>query len=73
MLDEQDPQAAALGYVADAARVDKERFKNYVAGSVCSNCMLYQAQPGDAAGPCTLFAGKLVAGPGWCTSWIKKA
>ena len=73
MLDEKDAQAAALGYVADASRVDKDKNKNYVAGSLCSNCNLYQGKTGDAMGPCTLFAGKNVAGPGWCSGWIKKA
>ncbi len=73
MLDEKDAQAVALGYVADASRVDKDKYKTYVAGSMCSNCNLYQGKAGDAAGPCTLFAGKNVAGPGWCSGWIKKA
>ena len=73
MLDEKDAQAVALAYVADASRVDKDKQKTYVAGSMCSNCNLYQGKAGDAAGPCTLFAGKNVAGPGWCSGWIKKA
>lgn len=73
MLDEKDAQAVALGYAADASRVDKDKYKTYVAGSMCSNCNLYQGKAGDAAGPCTLFAGKNVAGPGWCSGWIKKA
>lgn len=73
MLDEKDAQAVALGYVADASKVDKDKYKTYVGGSMCSNCNLYQAKAGDATGPCTLFAGKNVAGPGWCSGWIKKA
>ncbi|MCB2000043.1 MAG: high-potential iron-sulfur protein, partial [Rhodoferax sp.] len=27
----------------------------------------------DKAGGCPLFAGKQVAGPGWCSAWVKKA
>ena len=27
----------------------------------------------DAAGGCPLFAGKQVAGKGWCSAWAKKA
>lgn len=72
-LDEKDPQAVALGYVEDASRVDASKYKNYVAGSMCSGCMLYQGQSGDAAGPCGIFPGKQVAAKGWCTSWVKKA
>ena len=73
MLDEKDPQAVSLGYVEDATKADTARFKNYVAGTECSNCALYQGKVGDAAGPCPLFAGKSVAAKGWCTSWVKKA
>ena len=73
VLDEKDPQAVALGYVADAARVDKKKYPKYAAGQVCANCALYQGKPPDAAAPCTLFAGKSVAGKGWCSAWIKKA
>ena len=73
MLDEKDPQAVALGYVADAKRVDSKKYPKYAAGQICANCMLYQGKPADKAAPCTLFAGKLVAGPGWCSAWVKKA
>lgn len=73
MVDEKDPQAAALGYVADAKRVDTKKFPKYAAGQVCSNCAIYQGKPADKAGGCPLFAGKQVAGPGWCSAWVKKA
>lgn len=36
MVDEKDAQATALGYVEDATRADKVKFKTYVAGSQCS-------------------------------------
>ena len=73
MVDEKDPQAAALGYVADAARADKAKFKNFAAGQHCANCQLFQGKPDAAAGPCPLFAGKQVSGKGWCSAWAKKA
>ena len=72
MVNEQDPQAMALGYVAQASRADTTRFKTYVAGSQCSNCALYQGKAGDANGLCPLFAGRQVAAAGWCSSWVKK-
>ena len=72
MVEVGDVQAVALGYVDDATKADKEKFKNYVSGSACSNCALYQGQAGDVAGGCPLFAGKNVAAKGWCTSWAKK-
>jgi High potential iron-sulfur protein len=73
LLDEKDAQAVALGYVADAKRVDVKKFPKYAAGQVCTNCALYQGKAADKAGGCPLFAGKQVAGAGWCSAWAKKA
>ena len=72
LVNEKEPQAAALGYVADATKTDKAKFKQYAAGQSCANCALYQGKPTDAAGGCPLFAGKQVAGKGWCSAWAKK-
>jgi hypothetical protein len=72
MLDEKDPQAVALGYVADAKRVDTKKFPKFVASQNCTNCALYQGKPTDKAGGCPLFGTKQVAGPGWCSAWAKK-
>jgi High potential iron-sulfur protein len=73
LVDEKDAQAAALGYVAEAKRADAKKFPKYAAGQNCANCALYQAKAGDKAGGCPLFAGKQVAGVGWCSAWAKKA
>ena len=72
-VDEKDPQAVALGYVADATRADKAKFPKYAAGQACAGCQLYQGKAGDASGPCPLYAGKAVAAKGWCSAWVKKA
>lgn len=72
MVGDKDPQAAALGYVADATKADAKKFPKYAAGQACSNCALYQGKPADAGGGCPLFAGKQVAGKGWCSAWAKK-
>lgn len=73
LLAETDAQAVALGYKADATKTDTKKYPKYAAGQVCSNCALYQAKASDAAGGCPLFAGKKVAGKGWCSAWAKKA
>jgi hypothetical protein len=73
MVDPKDPQAVALGYVADASKADKAKFKNFAAGQECTTCQLYQGKAGAASGPCPLFAGKQVAAKGWCSAWAKKA
>jgi High potential iron-sulfur protein len=73
MVDEKDAQAAALGYVADATKADKAKFKTYAAGQVCSGCQLFQGAASAASGPCALFPGKQVSGKGWCSAYAKKA
>ncbi len=70
--EEKDPQSLALGYVADATKVDTKKYPKYAAGQVCTNCALYQGKASDAWGGCPLFAGKVVAGSGWCSAWVKK-
>jgi len=72
-LEESDPQAAALGYKADATKVDKAKYPQHAATQVCGGCNFYQGKPTDAMAPCQLFAGKQVAGKGWCTAFAKKA
>jgi hypothetical protein len=72
LVDEKDAQAAALGYVAVAAKADKAKFPKYADGQMCSNCSLYQ---GGAAGQggCPLFPGKQVLAKAWCSAYNKKA
>ena len=72
MVSPTDPQAVALGYVEDAAQVDKAKYASYVAGSNCANCALFAGKPGDAAGGCPLFGGKQVNAKGWCSGYSKK-
>jgi hypothetical protein len=71
-LTETDSQAVALGYKADAVKIDKTKQPKYLAGQVCANCALYQGAVGSAAGGCPIFGGKLVAAKGWCNAWSKK-
>jgi hypothetical protein len=73
LLDEKDAQAIALGYVADAKRVDTKKFPKFAAGQLCSNCPLFQGKATDKAGGCPLFGAKQVAAAGWCSAWAKKA
>jgi hypothetical protein len=72
MVAETDPQAAALGYKADASKADKTKFPKYAAGQQCGNCALYQGKAADASGPCSIFAGKQVTAKGWCSAYTKK-
>lgn len=71
-LDEKDPQAAALGYVADAKKADTKKYPKYAAGQHCANCALYQGKAGATMGGCPLFGAKQVSAEGWCSAWAKK-
>jgi hypothetical protein len=72
-LDEKDPQAAALGYVVDSKKADSKKFPKHSPDQKCTNCQLYVGKASDPVGGCPIFAGKQVAGPGWCSAWVKKA
>ncbi|HTY93440.1 MAG TPA: high-potential iron-sulfur protein [Steroidobacteraceae bacterium] len=72
MLDKTDPTAQALGYVPNAATVDKKTNPTYMAGQHCAVCAQFQGKATDKQGPCVLFPGKLVNAAGWCRGWGKK-
>ncbi|MBV8628417.1 MAG: high-potential iron-sulfur protein, partial [Paraburkholderia sp.] len=38
----------------------------------CSNCSFYQGKVTDPYAGCPMFAGKQVAGTGWCSAYNKK-
>ena len=71
-VDEKDPQAAALGYVADTAKADGKKFPKHTKDQKCNNCALFQGKATDAAGGCPLFGVKHVVPNGWCSAWAKK-
>ena len=73
VLSEADPQAVALGYKADATKVDKAKYPQHAAGQVGSGCNFYEGKPTSAMAPCQLVSGKQVAAKGWCSAYVKKA
>jgi hypothetical protein len=73
LVSEKDPQATALGYVADSTKADGAKYPKHTKEQHCGTCALYQGKAGAAAGPCPLFAGKQVSAAGWCSAWAKKA
>ncbi len=71
-VDPNDPQAKSLGYITDTTKVDAKTNPMHKPEQKCSNCVQYQGKATDASAPCTIFAGKLVEGNGWCKVWAKK-
>ena len=72
-VDPKEPQAVALGYVADATKTDKAKFPKYAAGQDCGNCALYQGAAGSTAGACPIYQNRLVPAKAWCNAWVRKA
>jgi len=70
-VDPESAQAKALGYVHDMSEVDTAKFANFVPGSNCVGCQLYQG--GEEWGGCGIFPGQAVAANGWCSAFAKKA
>jgi hypothetical protein len=73
MVAEDEPDALALGYKADATKADTKKFPSYAAGQSCSGCVLFQGKAGDSAAVCPAFGNKKVNSKGWCSAWVKKA
>jgi hypothetical protein len=71
-LDPNDPTAKALGFSTDASKVDSKTHPTFKAGQKCGTCAQFQGKPGDATGPCTIFAGHSVPQGGWCQVWAQK-
>jgi CxxC motif-containing protein len=70
LVDPNDPVAKAVKYVEDAKKSADSK------GNACASCGFYakkEVRNGKEVGTCTIFAGKLVQGQGWCGSWNKKA
>lgn len=68
-LEESDPTAQQLSYTHDASQVQHSKYES---GQQCDNCRYFQGDKGDEWAPCTLFPGKSVHGPGWCSAYAKK-
>lgn len=70
-LDESSPQAKALGYKHDVAKVDASKYPQSRGGQKnCASCRLYSEATADGWGACPIFAGKLVKDAGWCSAWV---
>jgi hypothetical protein len=81
-VDPAGTQAAALGYIHDATKVDTAKYPKRAgaegAKQFCDNCLFYQQGGLKAeglegeAGKCVIFPAGLVAAKGWCNSWSPK-
>lgn len=71
-VDPADPQAKALGYAPDTAKVDAKLNPTHKPEQHCGNCVQFQGKPTDKVGGCNLFAGKQVPSNAWCRVWTQR-
>lgn len=73
-VDPKEAQAVSLGYVEDSKKADNKKFPKHDASQRCENCQFFMtAQQTEGYAPCSIFGNRLVAAPGWCSAWVKKA
>ena len=72
-LEEDNPQAMALGYSHDTSSVDGARYANHDVSQNCAGCSLYQGKDGAEWGECSIFPGKEVAAAGWCSAYVARS
>ncbi len=71
-LDPSDPAAKALGFVADAKKVDAATNPTFKPTQTCGSCAQYQGKATQPAAACNIFAGKTVPTGGWCKVWAAR-
>lgn len=70
-LDEKEPLARSIGYVANSRAVDAKAYPTYRRGQSCATCALIDFGTGRLRG-CSLVPGRLVESVGWCRAWKLK-
>jgi hypothetical protein len=70
-LEENEPQAMALGYRDDTRTVDVKKFAKHNVNQNCTNCTIWRGKGADG-GHCHLFGNRLLSGTGWCSQWVAK-
>jgi hypothetical protein len=77
LVGESEPMAKALGYYAEASKVDTKKWTKRATPEgkkqFCDNCILFNSGKvtKDPQGPCSLFPKKHVMAKGWCNSWAQ--
>jgi hypothetical protein len=72
LLAEDEPDAVALSFVTDAARLDPAAQPLFKPGSRCTSCFFYQGGRSSDSAPCTVFAGWRVPASGWCREFTPR-
>jgi hypothetical protein len=68
LLEESEPAAKAIGYVANARMVDEKANPGYKRSQTCATCAFIKFGTGRQRA-CTVVADRLVESAGWCKLW----
>lgn len=68
LLEESEPAAKSIGYVANARTVDPKANPGYKRSQTCATCAFIKFGTGRQRA-CSVVADRLVESAGWCKLW----
>jgi hypothetical protein len=68
LLDEKEPAAKSIGYVANSRTVDPKVYPSYKRSQTCATCAFIKFGTGRQRA-CSVVADRLVESAGWCKLW----
>jgi hypothetical protein len=68
LLDENEPAAKAIGYVANARMVDEKANPGFKRSQTCATCAFIKFGTGRQRA-CSAVGDRLVESAGWCKIW----
>lgn len=68
LLDEREPAAKSIGYVANARMVDAKANPGYKRSQTCATCAFIKFGTGRQRA-CSIIGDRLVESAGWCKLW----
>jgi High potential iron-sulfur protein len=71
LLDEKEPAAVKIGYVANSRKVDPAANPGFKRSHTCATCAYIEFGTARQRG-CSLVPGRLVEAGGWCKLWKLK-
>lgn len=71
LLDEKEPAALKIGYVANSRKVDPAANPGFKRSHTCATCAFIDFGTARQRG-CSLVPGRLVEAGGWCRLWKLK-
>jgi hypothetical protein len=68
---ETDPYPKSMGFRLNTANVDQVKYPRHTIEQHCSECQLFNGEPGDQTGTCSFFS-RVVPVTGWCRNFKQR-